>query len=260
MRISSWGHAVWAVTMIACGIRGLIQVDFAPLWDPVPEGVPARAALAYLCAIISLVCGTGLLLRRAAAPAARVLLAFFLLWLLLVRLPHFLVEPSVSTWWSGSKAAVLAAAAWVLYVRLATDFDRQRFAFASGEQGLRIARVLYGLALIPFGIAHFRYVEATAPLVPGWLPGHEFWAYFTGATFIAAGVAVIVGACARLAATLSAWQFGLFLLLVWVPIMAAGNVIPRHRTEIIVTCAIAAAAWVVAESYRGMPWLALNKR
>ncbi len=260
MQIESPGHAAFAATMIALGILGLVQGDFTPIWAGVPKGVPAREVLAYLCAVVSLLTGFGLLWRRSAVAASQVLLIYLLLWLVLFRLSHIFIDPpAVVTWWACAETAVMAAGAWVLYAWFAGDREGPRCSFATGERGLRIARVLYGLALIPFGVAHFTYLKETIVLVPGWLPWHVAWAYFTGGAMIAAGAAILVGLYARLAVTLSALEMGLFTLLVWVPIVAAG---PNafQWSEFVDSCALTAGAWLVADSCRAMPWLGVGRR
>ena len=229
----------FAALMIGLGIQGLITGEFTAVWQPIPKGVPAREALAYLCALLSLASGIGLLWRRTAPLAARVLLGSFVLWLLVWRVPAVFVASLIEGSWSLADAMVNAA----------TDGDRQRLGFATGDSGLRIARVLYGLGMIPFGYAHFANVKGTAVLVPGWLPWHLGWAYFTGGTFIAAGVALLIGVLGQLAAALSTVQMGLFLVLVWVPIMAAGSMSAFQRMEVTTNLALIAAGWLVTDSF-----------
>jgi len=250
MRVTSVGRAFFAVTLIGIGILGLIRGDFTAVWDPVPKDLPARGLLIYLCAFISIACGSGLLWRRTASIAARVLLVYSLLWLLLLRVPGLVFAFAIDSWWSACKTAVMTAAAWAIYVSFVADSDKQRLGFATGDKGLRIARILYGVALIPFGIAHFLYLEQTAVLVPGWLPSPVFWAYFTGIAYIVAGVAIVIGVVAWLATLLSALETGLITLLVWVPIAVAGHPNPFQWGEIVVSIALTAAAWVMADSQR----------
>ncbi len=255
MRIKNWSLVFFAITLAILGIAGLIRDDFTQIWLPALNRGPLREALVWLSAIISLICGVGLLWPRTAGAAARVLLMSFLVWLLFLRVPRMIHAFAVDTWWASAQTAAMAGAAWVLYVRTAGKREGQRAPSARGGAGLRIARALYGLALIPFGVAHFLYLARTTSMVPGWLPWHLAWAYFFGGTFIAAGVAVLIGVLARLAAVLMVVQLALFTVLVWVPVII-GTPSASDWGEFVVSWALTAAAWVVADSYRGMPWLA----
>lgn len=61
LRAASVGHLVFAATVVTLGVLGLVQGDFTPPWMGVPKGVPAPQVLAYLCALVFLVTGLGLL-------------------------------------------------------------------------------------------------------------------------------------------------------------------------------------------------------
>jgi uncharacterized membrane protein YphA (DoxX/SURF4 family) len=252
VRFAGYGHVAFAATLVALGAQGLLTGDFTAIWAPVPAGAPGRTLLAYACALVSLATGAGLLGRRTATHASRALLVYLVVWLALWRGRDLLGSLGKVVYYeSFSEVLVIVAGAWVLYARLAPDGDRRgRLAFASGARGLRVARVLYGLALLGFGAAHFAYVRDTAALVPAWLPAPAAWVRFTGATFIAAGAAVLTGVAARPAAALSAIQLGLFTLLVWAPAVVLGTRDASTWSELSISVAITSGAWVVAQSYR----------
>jgi uncharacterized membrane protein len=255
MRIARAGHALFAATLVGLGLWGLIGGGFAPIWEPVPKGWPARDALVWLSALVALGAGLGLAWRRTAAAAAGVLAVVLLVWMLAFKAPAIFAAPGqAAAWESCGETAVLAAAAWALF---ATEAQRHRL--LAGATGAELARRLYGLAMIAFGAAHLAYVKETAALVPAWLPGHVVWVWLTGLAYIAAGVAILAGVLARVAAALSALQMGLFTLLVWVPAVASGHAGAGDWSEAAISWALTVAGWVIAESYGG-PWVAAGWR
>ncbi len=235
-------HLFFAVTMIAMGLIGLFGGGFAPIWNSVPPSLSGRQFLAYLCAVVSLATGAGLLAKRSAAPAALILFLTLLAWTVAFKFRFIIQAPLEEvSYQSCGENAVLIASAWVLYV----EFAKGR-GFPAGDVGLRFAYLLYGLALIAFGLSHFFYLQMTAPLVPTWLPGHVFWAYFTGSVYLVTGLAIAAGLAPRFAAMAAAVQIALITLLVWGPMVLAGDLTPMHWQETVVSWALTAGAWVLA--------------
>src|SRR5437868_2419275 len=159
MRQISPAQAFFAITIAALGIIGILLADFTPVWAGVPDGMPGREILVYLTAALSVATGLGLLWSLTARKASLALLAAFLAWFVLVRLPPAILAPGeIGNWWGCGDIALMTAAAWLCYRAAAGDGG---LSFLAGERGLLVARVLYGLALIPFGIAHFTYLDRT---------------------------------------------------------------------------------------------------
>ena len=235
MRYARASRATFAMGLIALGIVGIVYGDFAGLWQALPVSVSIRHALGYASALLVLVCGLGVMVERTKTVAARVLLVLLALLLLVIKLPPVLKAPLVEgSWQSMSEMIALLTGAWVLST--------------SSARAARIAQVVFGLALIPFGLSHFVYLDMTAPLIPAWLPSHTALAYFTGAAQIAAGVAVVLDILARLAATLEAAMLGAFTVLVWIPAILAKPNSQGAWSELALSWAISGAAWVVASS------------
>jgi uncharacterized membrane protein len=239
---------LFAVGMIGLGILALIYGDFALVWQPVAAWVPARTALAYLSGAIMLLGGIGALYPATRAWSLRVLVPYLILWVLL-KVPALFVAPSMEAVWLGvGELIVLMIGGWILYVRLVGVPEGSWLNFATSKRAIRIARIAFGLSLIPIGLSHIVYLKQTVDFVPAWLPpNREFWAYLTGVGQIASGLGIVFSVLPRAAAWAEAGQISLYALLVWVPaIMAA----PSKRlpwTAFFISWAIASGAWAVAQ-------------
>lgn len=226
-------RVVFCAFFIAIGFWGFAQGAFVAVWVPGIQPAVLRVPMAIACSLLSVLAGAGLLWRRAEYVASRTLLAFLILWLIWCKGGALVHAPAApASWESLGETAVLLSAAWVL---------------ASGLDG---PRVVYGFSLLAFAGGHFGYPALTASLVPSWLPWHLEWVYFTGATYVAAGAALIIGRLAATAAALSALQMALFGLLVWLPRIAAGARDPDTLNETALSFTLAASGWLVAAALK----------
>jgi uncharacterized membrane protein len=240
--------SLFAVGMIGLGILALIFGDFALVWQPVAPWIPGRTILAYASGVIMLLGGIGLLFARTAGWSIRILFPYLVLWTLL-KVPALVVAPRMEAVWLGmGELTVLLAGGWTLFAVLSGLREGSVVAFASAERGMRIARYIFAVSLIPIGLSHIVYVKETADLVPAWLPYRAGWAYLTGAGQMACGLGVLLLVLPRIAAFTEAAMLSLFTLLVWLPAIVTTPKARLPWTAFFISWAIAAAAWVVASN------------
>ncbi|HEY1838493.1 MAG TPA: hypothetical protein VGG36_12610 [Rhizomicrobium sp.] len=256
MRIIGIGQVVFALALIGLGILGLRYDDFAMSWQPVPPGIPFHNALAYASAALLLLTGIGLFFARTAPLSALLETINLFAWILLLRADGIIAHPLSGGRWLGvGENLVLAAGAWTLWILCARIDGKSLLRFATGDRAATIARILFGIALPLIGQSHIVFCTQTAALIPGWIPAHTFFAYFTGVADIVAGIAVILMILPRLAAMLAAVMMSLFTILIWIPAVISAPTDRLSWTALMASTAISGGAWIVADSLRDKGWI-----
>jgi uncharacterized membrane protein len=239
---------LFAAGMTGLGILALIYGDFALVWQPVAAWFPGRTGLAYGSGFIMLFGGIGLLFEITAVLSIRTLFPYLVLWLLL-KVPALVVAPQMEAVWLGfGELAVLLAGGWVLFANLAQLQERSTWKVVTGQNGIRIARILFAVSLIPIGLSHLIYLKETAELVPAWLPFRTGWACLTGIGQIACGIGVLFSIYPGVAARVEAGMLSIFTLLIWGPAVLAAPTTRLPWTAFFISGTIAASAWVVADT------------
>ena len=250
MRITGLGHIIFALSFVLLGAFGIFYPGFAHAWPMVPKWMPWHDMVAKVSSVILLAGAILLLVPRTARSASFGLAVLLFLRMLLLHAQPIIAHPLVEGAWEElSESLIFVTGAWIIFSMLAREKEAR-----ANFGNVRAGRILFALALPAIGLSHFFYLNMTAPLIPSWLPFHVPLAYFTGAAWIAAALAILSGVLARLAATLTAIMVSLFTVLVWVPMLIAAPTNRGNWAEICVSAAITGAAWAVAESFRGSSW------
>lgn len=240
------GRRFYGLAIMASAIVCLAFGAFDP-GQPVPMDFPLRAVLAHAVATFMLVAGAAVEWRRTAAWGAAALAAYYGLVVVIlmngrVVLAH---DAEFGSYSGAAEQAAVAAGALIVYAANA-KIDANLAARLT-----RMGQLAFGACALLFGGAHFFYMNLTAPLVPKWLPpSQEFWAYATGMGHIAAGVAILTGVQARVAAILLTAMYASFTPLVHLPMLMADSSRLMTWSENALNLVLVGVAWVVADSLK----------
>jgi uncharacterized membrane protein YphA (DoxX/SURF4 family) len=211
MNINALAYAIGAILL---GAIGVYFHDFAMQWQPVPAGIGMRTQLAYVSGLLLIVGGGAILSPKGERGGALLLAVFIGLWMLVLNLPAAIASAShIGAWNSPAEITFMATGALALFASSVTGNARPTLLLA--------ARLLAGISAMVFGFAHFNYIDFTASMVPGWIPGKTVWAWATGAGHLAAGLALVSGIRSRLAAGCEAAMMGSFVVLLHLPRVVA---------------------------------------
>jgi predicted tellurium resistance membrane protein TerC len=229
---SNLGRHVFGVAALAFGLITLA-------WHDYNDGHQQRY-IVYAAAAALIFGGATIQLRRTAKAGAAVLGAAYLVFVLLC-VPGIVAAPQIfNSWGNFFEQFSLLTGTAIVYARLSSAW--------SPETVNRIGRILLGVCAASFTLEQAMYLDATAKLVPKWVPPTQmFWAVTTTVLFALAAVALLANRLALLASRLLTMMVVSFGLLVWVPLVLSNPHNHTNWSENAETFEIAGAVWILAD-------------
>ncbi|WP_310395593.1 hypothetical protein [Hymenobacter sp.] len=230
-RLQTAGRIIYGSALLAFGLELLLTG--APLKGLMPLPTPAGLGpvLVYGTGALLAVAGAGIIvgyqLRLAAWLAVAVLGAV----LLLTHVFKLLAAPLNPREWTPTfELVAMLGGALVLAGRP------------------RLGRRLVAVALLVFAVLHALFGPFVATLIPAWIPGRLFWAYFVGAAFLAAGLSLLLNRYVRLGAGLLGLMFSLWVLGLHGPRVLANPLIEAEWTSAVLALGMAGVGYLLARS------------
>jgi hypothetical protein len=229
---SNLGHHVFGAAALAFGIITLA-------WHDHNDAHHLRY-IVYAAAAALIFGGAAIQFPRTAKAGAAILGAASLVFVLQC-VPGIVAAPQIyNSWGNFFEQFCLLSGAAIMYARLSSKWPPETLN--------RTGRILLGICSVSFALEQAFYLNATAQLVPKWIPPTQmFWAIATTVLFALAAVALLANRMAFLASRLLTTMVVGFGLLVWVPLLLSNPHNHANWSEIAETFEIAGAAWILAD-------------
>lgn len=219
------GRTCYGILMMTIGINQLIFADFRPaILPPWPSWRASPEMEAYVTGVVGVAAGLAIVLSKKARLVGLVLGCLLLAIILFWHLPYILfIQPHLirhlGVWGDVGKTLAFCGGAFVVAGSFLHERQTQTTSgfLSLPEKLIPWGRIFFATTMIMFGFDHFFYVEFISTMVPGWIPGHFFWTYVTGAALIGSGVAIVLKIKIKLVSLLLSLMIFLWFVLLHIP-------------------------------------------
>jgi uncharacterized membrane protein YphA (DoxX/SURF4 family) len=218
-KLAPLGRMFFAIGIVAFGILHLWHGAFVTrVAPPLPAWIPQSSVWAYVVGVGLVVAGLAIVAGFRLRAVAIVLGVLVLVSALLFHLPLAVATPiNGGLWTNFGKALALSGGAFIAAATVQAAYRSESPVVSSSEILLPAGRFFFAAFLILCGVQHFIYFEFVQTLVPGWIPGHGFWTYLSGAALIAGGVGIALPLTGRVASVLTGSMIFLWVILLHLP-------------------------------------------
>jgi hypothetical protein len=241
------GRVIFAIALVFFGIEFFFFVTSMSGPLPGPPWSRGVVFLDWLACAGFLLAGVSIATSRMGRSVATLLGVVLLVYVLCRYVPVLVTRlHDPGPWTVVFEILALVGGAWVL----AASFPADRKIPQPRESAMSrlgdVGRFLIAISLVVFAVQHFLYARFVGNLVPGWIPGHLFWAYFTGLAFVAAALAIVSKRMIRLAAMLLGTMFLLWVLVLHLPRVSGALRNGDEVTSLFVAVAMCGWSFVLA--------------
>jgi uncharacterized membrane protein len=216
-KILPFGRLFFAMPMGVFGTEHL--VDTAEIAALVPSWMPAHVFWTYLVGVALIAAALSITVKKYSKLAAILLGSMLLLFVILMHIPNIVETHGARLFWAiALRDTAFSGGAFALAGSVSKRAPSDRTPVL-----VTLSRFFVGIPAMVFGVEDILHPEIApgVPLdkiTPAWIPGHLFWAYFSGAVLLVCGACFVVNKKARVAATYLGITILLVVLLIYFPI------------------------------------------
>jgi len=219
--LTFFGRMLFAIAVMAFGIEHFAFGHALTALILIPDTTPAFSLWVYSLGLVLLGAGVCIAAEIRTQLIATLLGILFLILYLIFHFPREIANPKDPGAWTAAFELIGMSGGAFMLAKIYKSKSNSALGYL-----YRTGVYLFASTFVVIGIQHILYADFIVTVIPAWIPGRIFWAYFVGIAFFATALALITRIRVGLTTTLLGIMF-----LTWVLILHGPRVFANVHTE-----------------------------